>query len=201
MNKKTIKKALLLTVCAILLVVASVMGTLAYLTANDTVTNSFTVGKVKMTMDETDVDVYGVKDGEPRVETNDFIIVPGHKYIKDPTIHVEAGSEDSFIFVTVNNQIKDIETGTTIAQQMETLGWNEVPDVDGVYYKNYDKENPVQDHKVFEYFTINSALDNDDLTTYASAKVIVTAYAIQADGFGSNAKTAWTALAEQLKLT
>ena len=40
---KTRSKALLLTLCAVLLVAASVLGTMAYLTSTDEVTNTFTV--------------------------------------------------------------------------------------------------------------------------------------------------------------
>ena len=43
---KNAKKILVLLLCAVLLVGASVAGTLAYLTSQATVTNSFTVGKV-----------------------------------------------------------------------------------------------------------------------------------------------------------
>ena len=51
---KTRNKALVLTLCAVLLVVATVMGTLAYLTAETgPVTNTFTVGKVDIELKET----------------------------------------------------------------------------------------------------------------------------------------------------
>ena len=53
--KKT-KKALLLSLCAVMLVTASVLGTMAYLTSTDEVVNTFTVGNVAITLDETDVD-------------------------------------------------------------------------------------------------------------------------------------------------
>lgn len=43
---KTKSKALLLTLCAVLLVAASVLGTMAYLTSSAEVKNTFTVGKV-----------------------------------------------------------------------------------------------------------------------------------------------------------
>ena len=56
---KTAKKAMLLTVCALVLVAATVMGTLAYLTSTDEVKNTFTVGKVAITMDEAKVDEKG----------------------------------------------------------------------------------------------------------------------------------------------
>ena len=41
---KTKRKALLLSLCAVLLVAVSVMGTIAYLTSTDNVANTFTVG-------------------------------------------------------------------------------------------------------------------------------------------------------------
>ena len=49
---KTRSKALLLILCAMLLLIASALGTVAYLTVQDTVTNTFSVGQVKITMDE-----------------------------------------------------------------------------------------------------------------------------------------------------
>ena len=49
---KTRSKALLLTLCAVLLVAATIFGTMAYLTSTDTVTNTFTVGKVNIKLDE-----------------------------------------------------------------------------------------------------------------------------------------------------
>lgn len=56
---KTRTKALLLTLCAALLVCATVLATMAFLTAKDAVTNTFTVGNVAITLDEAKVDVYG----------------------------------------------------------------------------------------------------------------------------------------------
>lgn len=56
---KTRSKALLLSLCAVLLVAASVFGTMAYLTSNDSVVNTFTVGSVSITLDEADVKTDG----------------------------------------------------------------------------------------------------------------------------------------------
>lgn len=103
---KTKSKALLLTLCAVLLVAASVMGTMAYLTSTDTVENTFTVGNVKITLDEAKVDT----DGTPaapaeRVKANSYKLLPGHTYTKDPTVTVIKGSESSYVRmkVTFNN--------------------------------------------------------------------------------------------------
>ena len=53
---ETKNKALLLTLCAVLLVAASVMGTIAYLTSHDAVVNTFSVGSISMSLVEQDVD-------------------------------------------------------------------------------------------------------------------------------------------------
>ena len=57
MKKKT--KALMLVLCAVLLVTASVLGTMAYLTSTEKVVNTFTVGKVAITLDEAKVNADG----------------------------------------------------------------------------------------------------------------------------------------------
>lgn len=101
---KTKSKALLLTLCAVLLVAASVLGTMAYLTSTDTVTNTFTIGKVEITLDETDV----TNPNGPRVKANSYKLMPGTTYTKDPTVTVKAGSEESYVRmkVTFNNASK-----------------------------------------------------------------------------------------------
>lgn len=102
---KTKSKALLLTLCAVLLVAASVLGTMAYLTSSDTVTNTFTVGKVEIKLDETDV----TNPTGPRVKANSYKLMPGTTYTKDPTVTVKAGSEESYVRMKVTfNNAKEI---------------------------------------------------------------------------------------------
>lgn len=104
-NMKTKSKALLLTLCAVLLVAASVLGTMAYLTSSDTVTNTFTVGKVEIKLDETDV----TNPTGPRVKANSYKLMPGTTYTKDPTVTVKAGSEESYVRMKVTfNNAKEI---------------------------------------------------------------------------------------------
>lgn len=103
--KKT-SKALLLTLCAVLLVAASVMGTMAYLTDTDKVENTFTVGKVDIKLDEAKVNTDGTPvEGAARVQGNEYHLLPGHTYTKDPTVTVLKGSEESYVRlkVTFNN--------------------------------------------------------------------------------------------------
>lgn len=98
---KTKSKALLLTLCAVLLVAASVLGTMAYLTSTAKVENTFTIGKVEIKLDETDV----TNPNGPRVQANSYKLMPGTTYTKDPTVTVKAGSEESYVRmkVTFNN--------------------------------------------------------------------------------------------------
>lgn len=198
--KKKILKVLALVACAVLLVVGSIAGTLAYMTSQDSVTNTFTVGNVKITMDETDVDAYGVKDGNTPVKANTYKLIPNHTYVKDPTIHVAVGSEVCYLFVRVDNGIADIEaTGdTTIAKQLEANNWVSLGN--NIYYLAVavDARNAAQDVAVFNTFTIASTAnvtvdaDTDNVADYTTATVNVTAYAVQADGFATPA-AAWAA--------
>ena len=103
---KTRRNALLLSFCAVLLVVASVFGTVAYMTSKDQVKNTFTVGKVAINLDEAKV----TEDGKPvegadRVKENSYKLLPGLTYTKDPVVTVLDGSEASYVRmkVTFNN--------------------------------------------------------------------------------------------------
>ena len=209
---KTKTKALALALCAVLLVVSTVFVTMAYLTSKtDVVTNTFTVGKVTITLDEADVDLMGVKDGDTRVKANEYKLIPGHTYIKDPTIHVAGDSENCWLFVKVENGLKDIIAGNTsvsendstdtvysIEAQMTKNGWSLVAGETNIYaYKATAKTG---DYKVFDNFKLkgdanvsNYATVKDDDGNITGGKTIeVTAYAIQADGFATAAE-AWTA--------
>lgn len=103
---KTRSKALLLSLCAVLLVAATIFGTMAYLTSSDKVENTFTVGNVKINLDEAKVNTDGTPvEGADRVHENSYKLLPGHTYTKDPTVTVEKGSESAYVRmkVTFNN--------------------------------------------------------------------------------------------------
>ena len=105
---KTKSKALLLTLCAVLLIAASVLGTMAYLTSSAEVKNTFTIGKVEIKLDEAKVDELGNVVSDNRVKANSYKLMPGTTYTKDPTVTVKAGSEESYVRmkVTFNNASK-----------------------------------------------------------------------------------------------
>ena len=198
---KTKSKALLLTLCAVLLVTASMLGTMAYLTSTDEVKNTFTVGQVKITLDEAKVDENGkalTGDNAERVKANSYKLLPGHTYTKDPIVHVNSTSENCYLFVKVANEIAEIEGETTVAAQMDAKGWVAVDGVTGVYVYTQSNAPAVvaggSNVTVFDNFTISGTVDNATLATYNNKTITVTAYAIQADGFeGKTASEIWTA--------
>lgn len=111
-TQKKLRKLLTLVSCAVLLVCVTIGATVAYLTSTDQVVNTFTVGKVDITLDEAWVNA----DGKPidengnvvtdrttakRVEKNDYHLLPSHEYTKDPTVTVLGDSEECFVKMTV----------------------------------------------------------------------------------------------------
>ena len=107
---KTKTKALLLSLCAVLLVAATVFTTVAYLTSKDAVKNTFTIGKVNIKLDEANVDEGGnVIEGADRVKENSYKLLPGHTYTKDPTVTVLKGSEEAYVRMKVSmNKASDL---------------------------------------------------------------------------------------------
>ena len=193
MKAKTIK-ALVLALCAVLLVVSTVFATMAYLSSTtEVVKNTFTVGNVQITLDEAEVDEYGVEVANAnRVIENTYKLLPGHTYVKDPTIHVAEGSEACYLFIKVTNDIAAIEkSGKTVAEQLATNGWTALDANKGIYYKaaSIDARSAAIDVAVFSSITIDGKANVAD---YADKTITVQAYAIQADGFAS-ATAAWTA--------
>lgn len=192
---KTSMKALTLVLCAVLLVCASVMGTLAYLqSTTEVVKNTFTVGNVQITLDEAKVDVYGVKEGDSRVIENTYKLIPGHNYLKDPTIHVAKGSEKCYLFVKVVDELVNIQDATKVADQMKANGWNQLDGEENVWYYNVtvDAREATTDYvdvPVFGEFTI---MGEANVAAFDGKTITVQAYAVQADGFDS-AAAAWAA--------
>lgn len=114
------KKTVILAIALMCILCTAVFGTIAYLTDTDEVTNSFTIGKVEIDVDETKVNEAGdpiqktdengtpvvdeqgnpvyerTEDTDGAVEGNTYPMIPGKTYVKDPTMTVKEGSEPSF---------------------------------------------------------------------------------------------------------
>ena len=195
----------------VLVAVASVLGTLAYLTSTDTVKNTFTVGKVNITLDEAEVDMNGVAvTPAKRVKKNEYKLMPGHTYTKDPMVTVLAGSEPSYIKMTVTfskaNELDAIfaPTGadlTSIFKGYDSANWIAKGNTKDAAantrtYEFWYKETvgaPTADvalDALFDSITIPGEITQAQLETIKDMTITVTAYAIQADGF-ANADAAW----------
>lgn len=205
---KTKSKALILTLCAVLLVAASMLGTMAYLTDNKTVTNTFTVGQVKIKLDEAQV----TPDGKPvadaaRVAENSYKLIPGHTYNKDPMVTVLSGSEPSYVKMTVTFSKADeldaifAPTGanlTTIFNGYDSSNWTykgntkNAADNTRTYEFWYKEAVAAPDGNValdalFDSITVPGSITNEQLKTIEGMTITVNAYAIQADGFADAA--------------
>ena len=95
----------ILTVClALALVASAVLGTIAYMTAQDSKTNTFTVGSFNKPTDpdhpDQTLDSYLIEKNW--VENSK--LVPGGSVAKDPKVGIGAGSEDAYIYVYVDNK-------------------------------------------------------------------------------------------------
>lgn len=114
------KKSLIMLVCALMIVSSVAFGTIAYLTDRAGVTNRFTIGDVDIVVDETVVDENGNPVENPNYDPNDpenddpylrteeeneYALIPGSEYVKDPTMTVKAGSEEAYarMVVTITN--------------------------------------------------------------------------------------------------
>ena len=209
--KKT-KKIAALLLAAVLLVTATVAVTVAYLQSQtEVVTNTMTVGKVVITLNEAPVDTDGQEDTtvSGRVTENNYKLYPGKEYDKDPTVWVDEDSEDCYVFVKVVNEIEAIESedAPTIAEQMAAKGWVELGTAyPNVYYYNGDQATDSivsagAELVVFENFTIDEDVDNTTLfgdgtnsyPGYADKTVKIEAFAVQEEGF-ADVNAAWDAV-------
>ena len=209
---KTAKKAMLMTLCAIILVVATVFGTMAYLTSDDEVVNTFTVGNVAIKLDEAPVDENGAAVSGDRVKANSYKLLPGHVYDKDPTVTLLKGSETSYVKMTVTfskaSALDDIfaPTGadlTSIFNGYDSANWiykdnTKDTTADTRTYEFWYKEAvgastaDVALDALFDSITVPGTITKEQLATIEGMTITVNAYAIQADGF-ANADAAWAA--------
>ena len=188
----TTKKLVIAVVALSLALIAFAGTTLAWLTAESSeVENTFTYGKVALTLDEADVDEYGqleYKDEQKnelkdRVIENEYKLVPGSTYVKDPIVHVTEESEECYVFVKVVNGLEAIVDGKnndikTIEEQMAANGWLALDSVENVwYYKEIvDARTEAVDLPVFESFTV---IGTAVVADYKDASITIQAYAVQ----------------------
>ena len=185
---KARSKALLLALCAVLLVSVSVLGTMAYLTSKtQVITNTFTVGDINIELTET------------KPESKQAKIIPGVAIEKDPKVTVKKDSVACWLFVEVKAE------GTFVANKVTYSiadGWTKgdgtkIPT--DVYYREVGAVTAdtyfyvLKDNRV----NVSEDLTKGDVQSITSQpKLTFTAYAVQRDGIDT-AAAAW----EKVKTT
>lgn len=200
------KKTIAIVALVVLVAVASVLGTLAYLTDTKKVDNTFTMGDVHIKLDETDVN----NPKGDRVTENDYEVYPGAVVTKDPIVH-NVGANGAYIRATVNVSDWMNLVGAYYPDFKETFpnegyraalnllvgdlgeGWS-VVDVeagnvftigqfDAKFILKYDGvlESGRDTTAMFQTVTIPAGIDNANAASFNSVKV--EAQAMQANGF------------------
>ncbi len=215
-------KLILIVLCAVLIFTCGITATLAFLTDRESVTNTFTVGNVQIKLDESVV----TPDGEPEVDGNgdpirkeqgnEYHLVPGRTYLKDPVLTVKAGSEPCYVRMQVilnciselksifgddflpENFIDGWDRNRWLAASVTDNGDNTVT-YEFRYYTTVDALASQRDlslEPLFTHFTVPAELSGEQLLTISDLEIHVVGHAIQAESF-ANADAAWAAFENQ----
>ena len=167
-------KALTMLLALTLAVACAVGGTLAWLTAtSQTVTNTFTVGDINITLAETTGTSYKV--------------VPGATVSKDPTVTVEKGSEECYVYAKVTNNLV-LDNGTNVATlNVDSTKWTVVATSGNTTLYRYNQtvnalnaDDNVKLDAVFTQVTYSgSDITKDNITQLKDKTIVIQAYAHQ----------------------
>lgn len=186
-RRRSVSSRAFIALLALVLVIGCVAGgTVAWLVAKtDTVTNTFTYGKIDITLTET--------------TGTSYKIIPGTDITKNPKVTVKGGSEACWLFVKVE-EVGAISTITTdpVHYAIDT-GWAQLKDKDGkdvsgVYYRLVDAVdndtafNVLKDNKII----VSGELTKETINGYAVQQptLTFTAYAVQKENI-TTAADAW----------
>lgn len=208
-RKSMSRKAMVIVSLMMVLAMAAVGGTFAWLAASTTtVQNTFTVGDIDIdlyehlrnedgTLKTTDADI-------TRTGIDDYKIIPGVDLNKDPTVVVKAGSEACWVFIKVD--ASNWPTNEKISYSIDTSVWKKLDGVDGVWYLSQDAllsdDDTDATHNVLtgKKIYVNGSLTKSEVNaiqnslTNNSFDLKITAYAIQKATFDTP-DAAWTEIA------
>ena len=172
-------KTMFMILAVVLIVGISVGGTLAWLTATTgPVTNTFTVGDINITLDET--------------TPANYKIVPGGESAKDPTITVLKGSENCYVYVTVENNV--VLNGTVVATpniNTNTTNWSVVRTNGNktLYrYKDVVETNATNDQilPVFTKVSYSDTITKDNIAALTNTTIVINGFAHQSENTNQN---------------
>lgn len=197
------KKKILGALAIVLVLCVAVGGTLAYLyDTTSTVTNTFTLGKVTIELDEAKVGADGkfIAQATNRVtDGNNYQLIPGNVYDKDPQVRVLPGSEASYLYIEVVETNMDTDV---FDYTLNLDGWTPLDGVDNVYYRTVDKIADNEEAVKFnlltgDKITIKGTATESDIEDAQDANLKFTAYAIQQANI-ANAAAGWTAIQDAI---
>lgn len=182
-SKGVATKTMILILAVMMIVGCTIGGTLAWLTAqSETVTNTFTVGDINISLAETTGTSYN--------------FVPGDKLAKDPKVTVTGGSEDCYLFVRIkeeNNTVLNQTTGEKVINWAIANGWTPVAGHDDYWYREVTSSNSDQVYTVLAdgittdthdgSVSVSTLVTKDMVNTLNTdtPKIIITAAAVQKD--------------------
>ena len=180
-----LKKSFVILAIAIICITAIGVGsTLALLTSlSGVVKNTFTVGKVNITLSET--------------TGNSYQLIPGTTVDKDPKITVLKDSEECWLFVRIE---APAEADSFISYHAAE-GWAPLTGQPGIYYRKAPKTAADTAYSVLlnDCFTVKDTVSKAQLSALSSPLTLTfTAYAIQAHGIES-ASVAWSELQSSIR--
>lgn len=209
-------KPIAIVLCALLIAAVTIVGTVAYLTDEAEVVNTFTVGNVHLRLDEAEIDANGEPTGNRTEAGNEYHLVPGKTYPKDPTVTVVKGSEESYvrILVTVNCYEELVAIfGEPFLPQYFVSGWDETvwlttrvikkdenantATYEFRYFETVkaEKDKDLTLDALFDTITVPSDMTGEQLATISGLSITIEAHAIQATGF-ADADEAWEAFSK-----
>lgn len=159
-------KGIVLLIAVALLVGGLIGGTVAWLLdATPVVENTFTVGKVTLTLKETPYDAAKNSYGTPAEGVqNTYPLVPANTYTKDPVVAVDTGSEDCWLFFKLE-KVNDPDTYLTY--ELDLTGWTSLPGNEGVYYRKVAKTATTRSWKLIKSDTVTV---KDNIVNAGTAK-------------------------------
>lgn len=190
------KKTLTIVMAMVLVAAVAITGTLAYMsTQSGTVTNTFTFGNMSITLKESPVDDNGKKVAGDLVDKNDYKVIPGAEVDKEPIVTVNAGSENCWVYVGIQNNV--LVDGNEVADYTNYIGadWEKVENAAlaakhvTVYKFKTVVENSATDKQLPAVFT-NVKFDGENITlenkdSLEGKTIVIKAYAHQSESLDS----------------
>lgn len=192
-QRKQRNRRIAMTLCLMIVVcVASIGGTLAWLTSTTTpVINTFTPSTINIELDETT----GGSDRQ-------FKMVPGDTIDKDPKVTVVKGSEKCWLFVKVD-EVGDLSNYIDYTVDTSRDAWTELTDVEGVnnvYWRLVEGSAVDQPFSILtdDQVTVKQDVTKDMMDALKAnpnlrPKLTFTAFAVQHEG-SNDEKEAWDKL-------